>query len=219
MRVRHREDFIGNMQNEAVLIEEEQEGIEELTDEEKAEIDELLKDEQWALVPGSKRYWISSFGRVVATTKDKAWEVKPSVSNSRAVVTLCEKRKNKTLIVARLVAEVFLGMPDDRKFSIYHEDDDVLNTSAKNVEVAVWGHTKHGKRAAKARKKRIMCVETGRIYDSLSEARDDTGINITSLSFAIHGKFEAAGGLHWKLVDEKEENREHREVGDQNDNK
>jgi|GEM_PF-59656 len=49
---------------------------------------------------------------------------------------------------------------------------------------------------------RILCVETGNIYTTLTEAYKDTGVNITSIGQCCRGKQNIAGGYHWKYIDE-----------------
>ena len=45
---------------------------------------------------------------------------------------------------------------------------------------------------------RVVCVETGQIYNSIAEAERLTGL---SISECLRGKFSQAGGYHWKYVD------------------
>ena len=45
---------------------------------------------------------------------------------------------------------------------------------------------------------RVICVETGQIYDSITEAEQSTGFYIGE---CLSGKFGQSGGYHWKYVD------------------
>jgi len=47
-----------------------------------------------------------------------------------------------------------------------------------------------------------MCVETGVIYDSVSNAARLTGITRSNISDAVHhfNGSETAGGYHWKFI-------------------
>ena len=49
-------------------------------------------------------------------------------------------------------------------------------------------------------RKRVLCVETGVIYDSISEAQNITGINNISLATRKVGR--TAGKLHWRYVND-----------------
>lgn len=50
-------------------------------------------------------------------------------------------------------------------------------------------------------KKRTLCVETGVIYDSASEAGRMTGLRKNRISDACTGVSETCGGYHWEYVD------------------
>jgi hypothetical protein len=48
----------------------------------------------------------------------------------------------------------------------------------------------------------IMCVETGKIYKTLEEAKEDVGLaNACHISDAIKGKRKTSGGYHWKKIE------------------
>jgi group I intron endonuclease len=48
-------------------------------------------------------------------------------------------------------------------------------------------------------KKKILCVETGKIYDSFSEAAKEYGIkNLSSFSAALRSEKNTAYGFHWR---------------------
>jgi len=50
------------------------------------------------------------------------------------------------------------------------------------------------------RKKTVVCVETGIVYESITKAAEALGVNHVSISRAVNGKQETAYGKHWKLV-------------------
>ena len=50
---------------------------------------------------------------------------------------------------------------------------------------------------------RVLCAETGRVYESISEAAKSTGISIQSISYCINGKQKHAGGYTWRAADKK----------------
>lgn len=47
----------------------------------------------------------------------------------------------------------------------------------------------------------IVCVETGRIFSSMLEAQNSTGINDSLIAECCKGRKETAGGYHWKYVE------------------
>lgn len=71
-------------------------------------------------------------------------------------------------------------------------------------------HTEEAKRIFSERNKnnkyaprrKVICLETGIIYDSISEAKRSTGIN--NISYACSGRIKHAGGFHWRYADQQE---------------
>ena len=53
------------------------------------------------------------------------------------------------------------------------------------------------------RYKKVICVETGIVYESVKSVEEITGINRASISMVLNGRRNKAGGYHWKLVDSK----------------
>ena len=49
-------------------------------------------------------------------------------------------------------------------------------------------------------KKKVLCVETGIVYDSCGEAGRKTNINKKCISSVCIGKQKTAGGYHWMYV-------------------
>lgn len=56
---------------------------------------------------------------------------------------------------------------------------------------------------AQPHKKKILCIETGTVYDSFAEAARITGLNRTKIVSVCTGKRKTTGGLHFKYADEK----------------
>lgn len=50
--------------------------------------------------------------------------------------------------------------------------------------------------------KKVICLETKCIYDSISEASRQTKINRGNISNVCHNRQSLAGGFHWKYYDE-----------------
>ena len=54
------------------------------------------------------------------------------------------------------------------------------------------------------RKKPVLCVETGIIFQSIVEASKSIGLKRgDNISAVIHGRQKKAGGCHWKLIEEE----------------
>lgn len=51
-------------------------------------------------------------------------------------------------------------------------------------------------------KRRILCVETGVIYESTAEATRQLGVHNFAIRRVCYGQRKTAGGYHWKYIDE-----------------
>lgn len=60
--------------------------------------------------------------------------------------------------------------------------------------------TKERMRKGNKRKKAVLCIETGIIYDSACEAYRQTGVFSDSINKCCNGKQNTAGHYHWKFV-------------------
>lgn len=48
--------------------------------------------------------------------------------------------------------------------------------------------------------KKIQCIETGKIYNSIKEASIETNVNYSTLASAVKGRLKTCGGYHWKIA-------------------
>ena len=51
------------------------------------------------------------------------------------------------------------------------------------------------------RKIQVLCIETGKVFDSLLEASKFYNISVGNISSVLSGKRKTAGGYHWKRVE------------------
>ena len=56
----------------------------------------------------------------------------------------------------------------------------------------------HKRKIRKANSKKVLCVETGEVFESTIDAHRKTGINQSNISNACNGKYKTAGGYHWR---------------------
>lgn len=121
-------------------------------------------------------------------------------------IGLTKNGKRKCYSVHRLVAQSFIPNPEN-KLQINHKDENKQNNCVDNLE---WRTAKYNanygtrnKRTGRKQMKLILCVETGVIYKSLSEAGKSTGLSIGNISSVCHHRkwFKTAGGYHWEYVE------------------
>ena len=85
--------------------------------------------------------------------------------NGYLKVDLCKNGKQKTFTVHRLVATVFISNP--KNFPVVnHKDENKLNNNVSNLEwCTVLYNNCYGTRS-----KKVKCITTGEIFNSISEA-------------------------------------------------
>lgn len=89
---------------------------------------------------------------------------------------------------------------------INHIDEDKANNALPNLE---WISQKdninygtHNKRSAKSRQKKVQCIETQEIYNSVTEAAKAIDIVPSNISNCLAGRHKTAGGFHWAYYEE-----------------
>ena len=184
--------------------------------------------EVWKVVTRGLRreYRVSNKGRVKTINyKSNKREIilRPRIDSKGydyITITIGDKRKN--FRVHRLVAELFIPNPFNKPFVDHinniKTDNRVQNlrwaTQKENMnnEITI-EHMKgrnKGKKLSEEHKrkiregsttnKRVLCVETGIEYISASEAGRQLHIDGSSIIKSCRGKYEKAGGYHWKYL-------------------
>lgn len=78
-----------------------------------------------------------------------------------------------------------------------------IDSCCKRLSEAMKGkkHSEETKRKmSEAHSKKVLCVETSEVFESVSEAQRKTGIFRSNISKACLDKFKTTGGYHWKFV-------------------
>ena len=79
------------------------------------------------------------------------------------------------------------------------------NRKGKGLHTFSEEHIRHIKESHKggAEKKRVLCVETNTIYESINDAARQNKINKKQISGCCRNvpHYNAAGGYHWKFVE------------------
>lgn len=152
-------------------------------------------------IPGYEGlYAVTSCGRVWSYRSKKF--LKPNKNNYDYLYIVLSKNGNpKTKTVHRLVMETYNPCENMKDLQVNHRDENKENNCLNNLE---WCTAKYnvnyGTRNERTRK-RVRCIETGIIYESLSEASRQTGIAQSSISECCNGKRKTAGGFHWEYID------------------
>lgn len=121
-------------------------------------------------------------------------------------VALCENGFCKQVFVHRLVADAFIDKHGE-KLEVNHKDGDKSNNDASNLEwctrsenLAHSYRVLHRKWNAGRPRVKVVCVETGEVFDSIVEAAKAKGVDPRNLHAVISPKSykKTCGGYHWK---------------------
>lgn len=184
---------------------------------------ECLDGEEWRPITDcGEVYEVSNYGRVRSKVKEQIgighqFYLLGQYLNTAGYPMVVLARRKKTAQhksahyrVHRLVAEAFIPNPENKP-EVNHKDGDKTNSNASNLEWVTKSENHiHSHRVLHQRNagKRVLCVETGVVYDSCRDAHTKTGICQCSISDAarnvIRGGYvcRTAGGRHWKYIDE-----------------
>lgn len=181
--------------------------------------------EVWREIQGIEGYSISDEGRV---RNDKTKRIKINAKNKVGymVVTL----KGKTQAVHRLVANAFIPNPENKptvnhkdgnktnnclwnlEWATYAENNlhayRVLDSEERRKRIGEKSHWKQGhivteqerKKMSEAKKKTVICIETGKIYSCAEEASKDATVGKQCIIHCCNGRVKTAGGMHYKYT-------------------
>ena len=166
--------------------------------------------EEWLNIYGYPEYKVSNTGKVKSLKYGKEHILKPrNNKKSYKQVILYSNGKIKPILVHRLVAEAFIPNPYNLP-EVNHKDENKNNNNVTNLE---WCSHKYNmnfgtrtKRSAKAHtgiyntktSKKVICIETGIVYQSLSEIKRQIGFSQSNISQCCNGKRKSAYKFHWK---------------------
>ena len=91
--------------------------------------------------------------------------------------------------------------PEDLIF-LTIEEHSKIDSKCKRVGKAHKGKKlseEHIRKIGEANSKKILCVETGIVFESTMDAYRKTGISQSNISRACNGKLKTTGGYHWKF--------------------
>lgn len=174
-------------------------------------------EEIWKDIVGYKGYQVSNLGRVrtknkitytkkhgVRHWKDRILKFKGNTYKTGYRVDLWKDGKNKTLLVARLVAFTFLEKDiNDKSLTVNHIDGNRFNNCINNLElISLKENIQHGFRTGLYKSKKIIITNkiTGTIIypSSLSEGSKIIGQSQYYLSSKINNNIWENEKFAWK---------------------
>ena len=181
-------------------------------------------EEIWKDIPGYEGlYQISNKGKIKGLYRyNKILKTHCNKHNGYVYALLCNNKKEKCYRVHRLVAQTFLENKENKPY-VNHKDGNKQNNCVENLEwCTAKENTEHafknglisikkgkenhmyGKYGDKHwNSKKVMNIETGKIYNSFGDiARELNIINASNVIAVCRGKRLKAYGYHWKYVEE-----------------
>ena len=173
--------------------------------------------EEWRDIKGYEgRYQVSNLGRVKSLDREtvksdgviqhtKGKVLKPFLSATGYFGVRIEGGKHVT--IHRAVAEAFLPKVDGKNV-VNHKNGVRTENTLGNLEWTTFSsNTKHAVYVTKNIRKQLFhplrkveCIDTGKVYDSLAEAARDTGAYAQNIWHVCKGHWQRAAGLRWRYV-------------------
>ena len=170
----------------------------------------IIIEEVWKTIPFAKDYKISNYGRVLSNryrSKNRILKQKITKCGYNEIHLMTNEDELKDFLVHRLVMMVFNPIENMENFEVNHKDENKQNNYIDNLEwCSSKENTNYGTRNQRLSEKqsvRVLCVETGIIYNSFREASELTNIDKGSINMCCTGyrNRKTAGGYHWRYYE------------------
>lgn len=175
-----------------------------------------MADVIWAQIGGFPNYKINNLGQVLNIKRNKILKIDKSNGRGYCNITLYKNGKAYRKVIHRLVAETFIPNPENKP-QVNHIDGNKHNNCKENLEwvtqsenmihafktgLEIHGmkNKKHSLESKEKMRKKIICIETGEIYNGLIQAEELLNISSKQISKCLRNKSKTAGKLHWKYL-------------------
>lgn len=167
--------------------------------------------EVWKDIKGYEgRYQVSNTGRIKGLPIDEKFCKKREevilktfmCGSGYQEVILSIHGKRTPKLIHRLVAEAFISNPEGKK-EVNHKDGDKCNNNVNNLEWVTPSENQAHSRSVlgyQSFKRKIVCEETGEVFDSIKDAADKHGLWTTLIWKCCNGKQNTTGGYHWRYA-------------------
>lgn len=148
-------------------------------------------------------YAITSCGKVWSYYSNK-FLVATLDKNEYKKITLHKEGKVKTFFIHRLVREAYIPNPTGLP-QVNHKNEVKTDNYINNLEWCDAAYNNNygtrTKKVVEKLKKPIYCVELDRVFDSLTQAANELGLDQGSITKCCQGKRTYCGGYHWRYAE------------------
>ena len=164
-----------------------------------------MDEEIFKSIPGyDGMYEVSNYGRVKSLKRKIHKFLKPAANHAWYLfVALSKDGKVKQYKVHRLVAQAFIKNPNNLP-CVNHIDENKTNNNVNNLEWCTYKYnnndgTKKIRQGEKSKNEnnpnshRILCVNTGEIFECVKFAAEKYNISRQTISHCLNGRQKTAG--------------------------
>lgn len=176
----------------------------------------FIEKEIWVSINNADNYMISNFGNVKSIDrtihykngksrffKGRLLTPKKHTRGYLIISIVCNDGKYHSLYIHKLVAEHFIENPCNLP-EVNHKNEDKTNNHNWNLEWCDRNYNiNYGNRndkVAKQLSKKVRCIETGVIYESLHEAAKLNNIHLSMIARCCNKERNTTHGYHWEYV-------------------
>lgn len=160
--------------------------------------------ETFVKIDGFEKYEVSNLGKV---RNIKSGRLLKSYLDKDGYLKHClsEHNKKKYLFLHRIIAIAFIDNPEE-KSCVNHIDENKTNNDLSNLEwCTVKENNIHGtriKRASEKCFKKVIQLDLNdnvlNVFESMTQAEQETGALASHISNCCNGKRKSAGGYKWR---------------------
>ena len=165
-----------------------------------------MDEELWREWPRDPRIKVSNKGRVISYKRGVPYPLKVSHTyNGYQAVGVANGSAHNRL-VHRLVADTWMDNPNHLT-DINHINGDKDDNSVENLEWTTRSENmRHAYRTGlnKGRRTPVRIVETGEVFESISECARRIGCSETTVRNCLNGRQSTHRGYHFEYVKEEE---------------